>query len=198
MKTISARAPFGQVAGKSGIFWGEVTPCEHLVQIYQTSAAFLDSLEGFIAGGIMAGEGVIVIATAEHRFALNQRLDALGIDVTAALASEQYLVMDAEETLASFMVQDWPDETLFTAVVRNLLVRARANGRGVRAFGEMVALLWARGNRDATLRLEYLWHRMCQAESFSLFCAYPRAGFTQDASTSIQQICDAHSNVVAG
>ena len=62
-----------------------------------------------------------------------------------------------------------------------LLTRGRAGGRRVRAFGEMVAVMWARGEQGATVRLEHLWHRLCQSEAFSLFCAYPRIGFTQDA-----------------
>src|SRR5688500_19228341 len=55
--------------------------------------------------------------------------------------------------------------------------------RSVRAFGEMVAVLWANGHNGATVRLEHLWHAFCQSEAFSLFCAYPKTGFTQDAST---------------
>jgi hypothetical protein len=66
----------------------------------------------------------------------------------------------------------------------------------VRAFGEMVALLWAQGHCGATVRLEYLWSRFCDQQGFSLLCAYPKSGFTSDAADSIRQICDAHSHVV--
>ena len=30
-----------------------------------------------------------------------------------------------------------------------------------------------------------------------LFCAYPKAGFTRDTQDSIQEICKAHSRVIA-
>ena len=70
------------------------------------------------------------------------------------------------------------------------------DGRRVRAFGEMVALLWAQGHTAAIVRLEHLWHRMCQERGFSLFCAYPRVGFTQDVDASIREICAAHSKVL--
>jgi hypothetical protein len=66
----------------------------------------------------------------------------------------------------------------------------------VRAFGEMVALQWARGNSGATHRLEELWHHLCQKDGLSLFCAYPKSGFTQDADVSIKQICETHSKVI--
>ena len=45
--------------------------------------------------------------------------------------------------------------------------------RKVRAFGEMIALLWARGDRAATLWLEQLWHELCQTQEFSLFLRIP-------------------------
>jgi hypothetical protein len=91
----------------------------------------------------------------------------------------------------------WPDEYLFEQTVTELLSRAGRNDRRVRAFGEMVAVLWAQGLSGATVRLEHLWQSFCQAHAFSLFCAYSRSGFTQDAEASIQEICAAHSRVIA-
>jgi hypothetical protein len=61
----------------------------------------------------------------------------------------------------------------------------------------MVAILWAKGQVGATVRLEQLWNKFCQRESFCLFCAYPQSGFTQDASESLGHICSAHSKVIA-
>lgn len=66
-------------AHEPDVFWGEISPCEHLVQIYQDEDVFLDSLEGFIAGGIQAGDGVVVIATPMHLASLNERLNARNI-----------------------------------------------------------------------------------------------------------------------
>lgn len=183
-------------ANESEVFWGEISPCEHLVQIYQDDGVFLDSLEGFVSGGILAGDGVVVIATPLHLTALNERLTARGIDIAQAAAHDQYLALDAEEMLSKFMVKDWPDETLFRTFVTETLQRAKGQNRRVRAFGEMVALLWAQGSTGATVHLEHLWHRLCQEQSFSLFCAYPKIGFTRDASASIQEICAAHSRIV--
>lgn len=191
----------------STIFWGEISPCEHMVQIYQDTEVFLDALEGFVAGGLApppgsAGDGVIVIATPDHLAVLEQRLLKRGVDVAAAAACDQYIALDAEETLSKFMVGGWVDRDLFSRLVSSLVTRAGRGGTGarrrVRAFGEMVAVLWQRGNKGATIRLEYLWHDFCKKNAFCLFCAYPRACFTQDAETSIKQICAAHSRVVAG
>ena len=177
-------------------FWGEVAPCDHLVQIYDGEAVFLESLEQYVASGIRAGEGIILIATKGHQDALDARLSRRGFDLLAARASGQLITVDAAETLDRFMVDGWPDDARFRETVEDLLKRAIGDGRKVRAFGEMVALLWAQGHCGATVRLEHLWHRFCAEGGFSLLCAYPKSGFTSDATESIRQICDAHSHVV--
>lgn len=180
------------------VFWGELAPSEHLLQMYEDDGVFLDSLEGFVAGGLRIGDAAVVIATAEHLRALEQRLRAAGIDVEAASETDQYIALDAAETLARFMKEGWPDEQRFHEVVSELLGRARRGGRRVRAFGEMVAIMWQSGHQGGTVRLEHLWHELCNKEAFSLFCAYPKSGFTDDARISVQQICDTHSRILAG
>ena len=180
----------------SDIFWGEISPCEHLIEVYQDDGVFLDSLAGFVSGGLRAGDGVIVIATEDHLEALNNRLKSQNMDLVSAQSQDRYIPLDAQETLSKFMVKSSPDEELFTEVVTGLLERARNGGRRVRAFGEMVSVLWSQGHNGATVRLEHLWHRFCQTEAFALFCAYPRSGFTQDAASSIKEICDVHSKVI--
>ena len=186
----------GQDRGAIDIFWGEVAPCDHLVQIYEEDDVFLDSVEGFIAGGLRAGDGVVAIATDAHLAALEERLTGQGVDLDLVRATDQYIALNAEKVLGRFMVAGWPDEELFEAVIAELLTRARGAGRRVRAFGEMVAVLWARGQNSATIRLEHLWHKLCRNEAFSLFCAYPKCGFTKNARQSIKEICAAHSRIV--
>ena len=180
----------------SPAFWAEISPCEHALQLYQDDSAFLDALEAFVALGLEAGEAVIVIATQAHRDALEHRLSSRGVSFNIARATDSYIALDADETLSRFMVNDWPDADLFSQTIAGLLTRARANGRKVRAFGEMVALMWERGLNGATVRLEFLWDQLCKSEGFALLCAYPKSGFTQDASAWMNEIRAAHSLVV--
>lgn len=179
------------------IFWGEMAPCEHLVQIYEDDANFLDTLEGFVADGLLEGEGVVVIATSAHLSALHRGLVRRDPRVAKAMQGDQYLALDAEAMLGMFMVNGWPDDAQFNSFVSGILNRASTGGRRVRAFGEMVALLWAQGNCGATVRLEHLWHKLCEQHEFMLFCAYPKTGFTRDTQDSIRDICDTHSRVIA-
>lgn len=182
----------------SHIFWGEIAPCDHVVQIYEKDEDFLSLLENYISGGFQANDSVIVIATPEHLKELEERLDSQGFQIKKLMASNQYIPLDAEKTLAKFMVNDWPDEDLFTKVVSDLIIKARNNNRNIRAFGEMVAILWAKGNCGATVRLEYLWNKFCEKEIFCLFCAYPKSGLTQSPSSSVLEICCSHSKIITG
>lgn len=183
---------------RSPIFWGEVSPCEHAVQIYGDDAMFMDALSGFIGAGLAAGEAAIAIATQSHLDGLEARLARRGIDIALARHEQRYFGLPAERILRDFMVDGWPDEERFVRVITTLLAQARNGGRGVRAFGEMVALLWAGGHAAATVRLEHLWNRLCNRERFPLFCAYPKAGFTSDSTHSLQELCAAHSRVFYG
>jgi hypothetical protein len=117
-------------------------------------------------------------------------------DLSNARAQDRYIPLEAEQVLERFMGKGWPDDKRFKQVVADLITRARGAGRKVRAFGEMVALLWARGDQAATVRLEHLWNDLCRAEAFSLFRAYPRAGFTRRASESITEICAVHAKII--
>jgi len=178
------------------VFWGEIAPCNHFVQIYDHGDALLDALEGYVGSGLRADESVLIIATPRHLNALEHRLIASGLDLANLGYRNRYIAMDAEETLSRFMVNGWPDEKRFVAVVTSLLARVGVPMRPVRAFGEMVALLWARGDYRATVRLEQMWQTLCEERGLPLFCAYPKAGFTKDPESSIREICAAHSRVV--
>lgn len=185
------------IQNRPEVFWAEIAPCEHLVQFYSGDGEFMDALEGFVVGGFESGESIVLIVTPEHLSSIEQRLRERGLDVDGAKARDEFIALDAEQTLARFMVDGWPDDTSFRELVTELLGRARNSGRPVRAFGEMVAVLWANGFCGATVRLEYLWQNLCRSEHFSLFCAYPKAGFTGDPTVSLQNICAAHTRVLA-
>lgn len=169
----------------------------HLLQIYESERVFLDTLEGFVSGGLRAGDGVIVVATEAHIERLELRLLASGMDLEAMRLAEQYTAMDAEDVLSQFMVDRWPDKDRFQRIMTGLLARAGGSGRKIRVFGEMVAVLWQRGDHGATVRLEYLWHQLTEAVGFSLLCAYPKAGFVGETAKAISELIALHSGVVS-
>ena len=180
------------------VFWGEIAPCDHVVQIYENDKVFIDTLEGFIGSGILAGDSVIIIATKEHLKILEGRLMKQGFNIHSLSKSDRYITLDAKEALSNFIVNDWPDEILFIEFISKLIQRAQKNNSHVRAFGEMVALLWEKGFNGATVQLENLWNQLHKKDGFTLFCAYPRIGFTQDANDSMETICCSHTKVIGG
>jgi hypothetical protein len=184
---------------RTGAFWGQLSETEHAVQVYRDDFTFLDSLSSFVGTGLRSGESVIVIATAPHLHELEKRLRGGWIDLDRCRWEDRYIALLAQETLARFMVDGRPDEAVFTKVVSDLVSRARGRGRKLRAFGEMVGVLWADGNKDGALRLEHLWTRLQATEKFPLFCAYSRAQLRADSLESdIQSICAAHTRIVPG
>ena len=99
------------------------------------------------------------------------------------------------------MVDGWPDEELFCRVIEPALVRARGGVRRtaapVVAFGEMVALLWAKGKCEAAIRVEQLWNQLAVRHSFLLRCAYPMGCFGQEAHDGpFRQMCAEHTHVI--
>jgi hypothetical protein len=183
-------------SAETEVFWGEIAPCDHVLQIYENENSFISSLSGYVGSGIRLGECAIVIATKEHISELVLRLKEDGLDVDKLVRDDQLITLDASETLSRFMVDNWPDEELFIKTITSVINRGVCKKRKVRAFGEMVALLWAEGLNGATVQLELLWEKFCSQNELGLFCAYPKSGFTSDITESIEQICHCHGKVI--
>jgi len=140
---------------------------------------------------------VVVVATAAHRLAFDASLVARGIDLTSARASGYYVVLDALATMRQFVVADWPDAAGFEATVGALIRQAHRTGRPVRAYGEMVALLWDEGHVNAAIELEGLWNALAGELPFSLFCAYPTEAVSgEDHLDAFTEVCRLHTAVV--
>jgi PAS domain S-box-containing protein len=177
--------------------WSTIGKSEHFVQFYEDDCFLIQSVAAFIGAGFSEGEAGIVIATKPHVEALEKRLLQQGLNPDELRAQGDYHPLDASETLAKFMVAGLPDPRLFQQVVGSLVSRITIEGRPLRAFGEMVALLWQEDNAAAAIRLEELWNALGKEHCFSLFCAYPMAGFSGDAhGASFNHICGAHTRVI--
>jgi hypothetical protein len=171
-------------------------PRGHIVQFYGEEQELTDRVSGFLAGGLDEGASAVVLATAAHRRAFEDRLAVLGIDVRAPQASGDFLALDAGEVLDRFMIGGRVDPADFERVVGGLIRQAVAGGRPVRIYGEMVALLWNAGYVSAALELEVLWNELSQLVSFSLLCAYPaRYVAGAEHADALDEVCNLHSAV---
>jgi PAS domain S-box-containing protein len=175
-------------------------PPQHLVQFYEADPAAWASCVGrYLLDGLKQGEAVLVIATPEHRNAIARKLNALGCDPESAQRDGLLAFRDAAQTLARFMVAGVPDWDQFQRAIRGEIERVRSSSPtgGLRAYGEMVGVLWSAREFDAAIRLEEYWNRLQQSSSFKLFCGYPINIFADDFHHAhLDAVVRAHTHVV--
>lgn len=173
--------------------------CRHAVQFYEKDSALIEALGEHIGTALASEDTAIVIATKVHVDALAKELRLRKINIAAAVEAGRFIQLDAADTLAQFMVGGGPDKDKFEATVGALVKRAEANlkpGSRLVAFGEMVALLWAEGKRDATVRLEELWNGLAERHEFNLLCGYPISAFDRlEHRQLFFSICGEHTHV---
>ena len=145
---------------------------QHAVQYYAHDADLIEIVGSFLSDGLIAGEPAIVIATPEHQIAIADALQARQVNVGAARRLGDLLMLDVEETLATFMADQMPMGSLFRKSVGEVIAQAQ-RGRErtpVRVYGEMVDVLWKHDRTDAAVRLEILWNNLSETHVFSLLC----------------------------
>src|SRR6185295_3215578 len=170
----------------------------HFVQIYKDEAFLLEAVTEYAGRGLRRGEGVVIIATPSHRAAFVQQLAGNGVQAEEALQRGQLLLLDADETLARFTLGGMPEWQGFHALIGDLIARLRLEYPTVRAYGEMVDLLWRRGEREAAIQLEEFWNDLAGLQTFSLLCAYYMDNLDQAAySGPLDCICRVHSHLIA-
>ena len=98
------------------------------------------------------------------------------------------------------MVKGLPDRELFFNTVGKIVDTAKQAAwnaqRGLTAFGEMVAVLWEKGNYSGALQLEALWNELLNERAFHLHCAYPKWLFPERGGELAAAICESHSHVI--
>jgi diguanylate cyclase (GGDEF)-like protein/putative nucleotidyltransferase with HDIG domain len=169
---------------------------DHVVEFYETDAGLAVTVGDFLGPALRGGETTIVVATAEHRAAFAAVILAAGIDLEAAIADGRYVTLDAGALLETLMVSGVPDPIRFHDEVGPLIDRAASGGRGVRVYGEMVALLWDDGDVSSTIGLEDLWNDLATSRDFALLCAYPANAFDAGTTAALKAVCERHHRVV--
>ncbi len=186
----------GEVAAPQHM-WNKFDEHEHFVQFYEDDIFLLNSLTKFMLPGLESDEACIIIATKDHRDNFEKLLEISNVSVEKARMRNQYIDLDATETLSKFMVDGLPNPTLFKKVIGEILSDAEQKWSRIRAFGEMVALLWAEGNKSGAIKLEELWNDLSKEYTFSLFCAYPMNKFGKSADgDQFQDIGTRHTKVI--
>ncbi|MEA2371177.1 MAG: hypothetical protein QOH12_1571 [Solirubrobacteraceae bacterium] len=169
---------------------------DHVVAFYQSDSGLATAVSEFVGPALRSRDAAIIVATAEHRSAFAAVIRAEGIDLDTAIADGRYIALDAGELLASLMVDGTPDPVRFREEVGSLIERATRDGRSVRIYGEMVALLWGDGDVSSMIDLEDLWNDLAPTHDFALFCAYPAGAFDAGEDATREVVCARHTRVV--
>ncbi len=173
----------------------------HLVQLYRDADEIGASVAAFLSDGLAAGRPAVVIATAKHRALFAERLRGSGWAPEELGQRGMLVALDAEETLAALMDAGSVSSERFDNVVGGVVERAAetAGGGAVSAYGEMVDVLWQRGDTEAAVELEGLWNRLCARRPLSLLCGYRVDIFDRTAQVSLlPQVCRAHGRMLPG
>jgi len=170
----------------------------HAVHFYEKDEQLFPVVTQFLEKGFKAGDAVVVIAGPEHRETFRSTIAEHGIDVDLAIRSGQFTLIDAREALATFMVDGQPDANRFEAVIGGAIDKSGQTWRSrVRAYGEMVDLLWQDGEHSAAIQLEELWNNLLERKDVALLCAYGMGNFyNESTSHSFADVCGQHTTIV--
>jgi hypothetical protein len=174
-----------------------VQPVRHAAKFYETESSLYDTVASFLREGLAAGHPAILIATPSHTEGIERQLGDRLIDVPRARRTGDLVVLDAEDTLGTFMISGRPDAELFEFHVGSIMeqvLRGRRHAQ-VRAYGEMVDVLWKQGLADAAVELEILWNKLALKYAFSLLCGYSMGNFFKQAN-QFQEVVSQHSHIM--
>lgn len=174
---------------------GSLTGRLHALQLYDDDDFLVEAVWRFVWSGLQNDEHVVVVCSRGHKATFEQRLWPR----VPRAGEARCIILDAEETLARFMVGDMPDAVRFRTFVDALITDAHAqSARGqLRVYGEMVNLLWQSGRGGAALRLEELWQQAVAARGFTLLCGYVMGNFYREShSQEFEHICHHHTHVM--
>ena len=144
----------------------------------------------FLRVGLDGGEAGLVIATPENAFRIRQ---ALGV------AQHKCVFLDAAVEVERFMRDGRPDPGRFHDLLAPALRAAQRQGNGgVRAYGELVAVLAGRGEHEAAVEVEHLWNLLLRGQPVALLCAYPTQAFAGLAQRFLANVRHEHAPAPAG
>jgi len=169
----------------------------HAVQFYTGVDSLVATVTGFLDEGIRQHQPGLIITTPEHRAAIERSLGTRRHDVTRMKRLGDLIFLDARETLDTFLADGMPHPRLFNHVCGTMFeeVAKMHPDRTIRAYGEMVNVLWKDGMTAAAIRLEMLWNDLASAHDFKLLCGYSMDNFYKDA--AVGEITRQHTHLFA-
>lgn len=163
---------------------------DHTARYFDDEGGLLSLVSDYLADGAAAGDPLIVVATTTRLEKLTGLLRQRGIDTTRALASGHLVLLDAGETIDTFLRDAMPAERLFRRGLGRVVTETIERHGRARVYVEMVDILSRTGNPKAAARLEELLGELATRHGFSLFCAYESGhSFKQTGRPQFDALC---------
>lgn len=170
---------------------------DHRVQFYDTEDFLEDVVSAYLREGLANGDGLVVAVTPRHWEMFRARLQREGAAVGDALAAGRMVVLDAERAAVELVVSGAVQTPRFLSLIGGALrsAAARAESGRVRAFGEVVNVMWTRGQVAIALDLEEHWNSVLTPRD-ALLCAYRMMTSAHGAcAETLAHVCATHTAV---
>ena len=170
----------------------------HICQFHRSEDNLSRAVALYTGTGLQRNDGVILIATPAHLDLFKRDLERMQVDADSHIASGQLVIADAAATLDKFMRNGAPEWPRFRSHLEKILDSFKGSPRGaLRAYGEMVSVLWQDGNPEAAIKVEEYWNDLARLHPFTLFCGYMMDGLTQESYEGpLHDIGRTHSDIL--
>jgi hypothetical protein len=170
---------------------------DHAVQVYEDLAELTSTVGQYFDAGFRRGEPAVLISSRAHFDAFAAELETRGWHVSGLEAEGLLTCRDAQQLLDLFMDTDIPSAERFEQTIGGVIdeVASGFPNKTIRAFGEMVDLLWRQGKQASAIAVEELWNELSETRTFALLCGYHLDVFDIDVQASaLPEILRVHTH----
>jgi len=156
-----------------------------------------ESALAFVEAGLQRGDSVLVIAAADHRDWLFDRLAEGKFRPQSLHDPGQLSVLDAGHVMAQLVDDGLPEWAPFRNALAPALSRLQPSGRGTRVYSELANALWQAGNTAAAIRVEDFWNALAGTYPFSLYCGYTMDTHSEHSyAAPLEELGRTHSDIL--
>ena len=167
---------------------GFSTGSRHIVQFYETEASLVERAATYLAEGTVAGQALVVLATASHARAIADALAA------KAPAAEAFIHLDTDKLMPALTAGALPiDELMRRRVELALSAAGVSEHASIRYYGRLADQLMTSGNAEASLAVEDFWSSFIATRDMCILCAHSLENFYQDETGYLlNEVCVRH------
>lgn len=172
--------------------------CRHELLVCLDDTVLVDGLARFIVAALNSGSAVIAVVFESHRDSLLRALHVQDVETDVLLHRGDLVLLSSSDVLARIIVDDWPDASLLSKTVGDLIDEAAKNATGERrrvvTCGECAPILWEQGKVEAAIQLEHLWNQLTRKHGADTLCVY-RWTAVSSSHEHFKELCAEHTAV---